>query len=232
MRVLIVQNYDNTGLGLVGHALQEAAAQVDLRKPYEGDDLPADSSGHDALVVLGGAQNALADEQFPYFPALLELVRDFERNDRSVLGICLGSQLLARAFGGDNSIGTAPEFGWQRVTLTDHAREDAVLAGLPPSFPIFQWHDDTFSLPQAAVRLAGNGTAENQAFRVGRAAYGFQFHFEADRALVGEWSAAFADTIAARRPDWAGRLDEEMERNGTAADESGLAIARAWVATI
>ncbi|TGR36822.1 type 1 glutamine amidotransferase, partial [Mesorhizobium sp. M8A.F.Ca.ET.198.01.1.1] len=117
----------------------------------------------------GGAQNALDDEICPYFPALLDLTRDFTDKNRSVLGICLGSQLLARAFGGTNQIGGATEFGWHKVSLTPDAKSDAVLGGLPESFPIFEWHDDTFGLPENAVRLAGSTVAENQAFRLGRA---------------------------------------------------------------
>ncbi|MBZ9674430.1 type 1 glutamine amidotransferase [Mesorhizobium sp. ES1-1] len=232
MRVLVVQNYDNTGLGQVGTALAEAGADLDLRLPYKGDKLPEDAAGHDAMIVLGGGQNALADDDYPYFPSLLELTRDFAEKDRAVLGICLGSQLVARAFGGENRIGGANEFGWQGVTLMADAKTDPVLADLPEKFPIFQWHDDTFVLPDNAVRLAGNDVAENQAFRIGRAVYGFQFHFEADSPMVKDWSASFATTIAERHPYWAGNLDVEMARNGPEADAAGLAIARAWVATI
>ncbi|ESY98916.1 type 1 glutamine amidotransferase [Mesorhizobium sp. LNHC209A00] len=232
MRVLVVQNFDNTGLGQVGAALAEAGADLDVRLPYKGDALPGDATGHDAMVVLGGGQNALDDEEYPYFPALLELTRDFAGKDRAVLGICLGGQLVARAFGGVNRIGGANEFGWRGVLLTPDAKADPVLSALPETFPIFQWHDDTFELPDDAVRLAGNDVAENQAFRVGRAVYGFQFHFEADRPLVKDWSSSFAPTIAARHPDWAGELESEMARNGPDADAAGLAIARAWVATI
>lgn len=115
MRVLVVQNYDNTGLGQVGAALAEAGADLDLRRPYKGDALPDDATGHDAMVMLGGGQNALADDDYPYFPVLLELTRDFAAKDRSVLGICLGSQLVARSFGGENQIGGASEFGWHKV---------------------------------------------------------------------------------------------------------------------
>ncbi|PDQ18539.1 GMP synthase, partial [Mesorhizobium sanjuanii] len=172
MRVLVVQNYDNTGLGQVGAALAEAGADLDLRRPYQGEALPEDAAQHDAMVVLGGGQNALADDDYPYFPALLELTRDFAGKDRAVLGICLGSQLVARAFGGENRIGAANEFGWCGVSLTPDAKVDPVLGALPENFPIFQWHDDTFALPENAVRLAGNDVAENQAFRIGRAVYG------------------------------------------------------------
>lgn len=232
MRVLVVQNFDNEGLGQIGAALVEAGADIDLRRPYRGDALPQDSGGYDAMVVLGGAQNALDDELCPYFPGLLDLTRDFAERDRAVLGICLGGQLVARAFGGENQIGGASEFGWHEVALTAAANADPVLAALPEKFPIFEWHDDTFVLPERAVRLAGNAVAENQAFRIGRAVYGFQFHFEADRPMVRDWSTSFAPLIAERHPEWAGRLDDEMARNGPQADAAGLAIARAWVATI
>ena len=184
------------------------------------------------MVVLGGAQNALDDEKYSYFPALLELVRDFIDADKSVLGICLGGQLVARAVGAENQIGGAEEFGWHSVSLTDAAAGDAVLGSLPTEFPIFQWHDDTFTLPPGAVRLASNAVAANQAFRIGRAGYDIQFHFEADTSLVRLWSAAFASTIAASHPNWDSRLEREAERHGPGADAIGLEIARAWVRTI
>lgn len=232
MRVLVVQNFDNTGLGQVGTALAEAEAEVDVRKPYLGDTLPADAASHDGLVILGGGQNALADDAHPYFPALLDLIRDFAARDHAVLGICLGGQLVARAFGGKNQIGGATEFGWQRIALTDEARADPVLATLPSHFPIFEWHDDTFSLPDEAVKLAESSAVPNQAFRMGRAVYGFQFHFEADCKLVHIWSDVFSDFIASHQPGWAQRLDGEMATNGQQADAAGLAIARNWVAAI
>lgn len=229
MRVLVVQNYDNTGLGQVGAALAEVDAVLDLRVAHRGDSLPADASGHDAAVILGGGQNALADDDYPYIPALLDLIRDFDRRDRAMLGICLGSQLMARAFGGTNQIGGASEFGWQKVGLTEAAREDPVLGKLPNEFSIFQWHDDTFTLPPDVAHLASSAVAANQAFRVGRAGYAVQFHFEADCRLVREWNGLFADYLAERQPDWAVRHAAEEARHGPEADAVGHAISRAWV---
>jgi GMP synthase-like glutamine amidotransferase len=232
LRVLIIENFDNTGLGQVGSALEEAGAGIDLRRAQRGDPLPDTVNGHDAIVVLGGGQNALADDACPWFPALLDLIREFERQDRSVLGICLGGQLLARAFGAENHIGTASEFGWHRVDLTEAAKADAVLGLLPARFPIFQWHDDTFSLPERAMHLARNATAEHQAFRIGRATYGVQFHFEADRRLVRQWNQDFASSIGQWYPDWPARFESEEALHGPDADAAGLSIARAWVKTI
>lgn len=232
MRVLIVQNAEGTGPGQVAAALDEAGAQIDLIHAHRGQALPNGPDSHDALVVLGGGQNALADAESPWLPELCRLMRAFGDADRSVLGICLGSQLLARAYEGENIIGGASEFGWRQVALTQEGEADSVFAGLEASFPIFQWHDDTFRLPRGAVRLAGGVDVRNQAFRVGRAAYGVQFHFEADRRLVAEWSSAFAGLLAARQPDWPQRHPVEAARFGAQADAAGLAIARGWVRTV
>ncbi len=231
MRVLVVQNFGDEGIGQLAVAFDEAGAEVDVRRPYEGDELPA-GDGYDALVVLGGPQNARDDAGSPYFPQLLGMMREFGNDGRSVLGICLGSQLLARAYDAENIIGGADEFGWCTVTRTGEGAVDAVLAAAPDSFPIFQWHEDTFTLPAGATRLAGSDVAVNQAFRVGRAAYGIQFHFEADQAHVRHWNEAFAESLKAHQPGWLEGYEDEAARHGAAADAVGLAIARAWVATI
>ena len=232
MRVLIVQNYEGTGLGQIGKALEEARADIDLRNAHLGEELPENAESHDAIVVLGGGQNALDDEAYPYIPSLLSLMRDFTSRDKAVLGICLGSQLLARAHGGRNIIGTASEFGWSPVSVTGEGAADPLLREVPQDFRIFQWHDDTFTLPAGALRLATGSVAENQAFRIGRATYGFQFHFEADTNLVRDWSRDFAGTIASRRPHWQDQYPQDERDYGAAADAAGLAIARAFVSTI
>lgn len=232
MRILVVRNYANTSLGQVGAALAEANATVELVRADLGETLPGDPAGHDGLVVLGGGQNALADAESPWLPRLCRLMRDFGDSGRSVLGICLGSQLLARAYGGENIIGGASEFGWHEVGLTPEGAQDPVFDGLPAAFRSFQWHDDTFILPRGAVRLAGSLAVHNQAFRVGRAAYGFQFHFEADRPMVDGWSDVFADWLAERQPDWSERRAADAARFGDEADAAGLAIARGWVRTL
>ena len=108
----------------------------------------------------------------------------------------------------------------------------AELNELPASFPTFQWHDDTFTLPEGAVRLAESPAAANQAFRIGRAAYGIQFHFEADRDMVRSWSETFAAWLAESQPGWAARMQEEAALHGPQSDETGLTLARAWVAAI
>lgn len=232
MRVAIVENTRITHHGQVGVALHEAAARIDLYKPFAGQPLPDGPDGFDALVVFGGEQSALDDATRPYLPRLAALMRQASQAGRAVLGICLGAQVLARGFGAENRLGAASEFGWCDVRLTDAGRADPVLGGLGADFPIFQWHADTFTLPEGAVHLAASDGATAQAFRIGRATWGTQFHFEASRAVVADWARTFPEAVARQDAGFAAALPRLAATRGAQADAAGLAIAQAFVAQI
>ena len=231
MRVAIIENTAVTHHGLIGVALHEAGARVDVYKAFRGA-LPSAQDGYDGLVVLGGDQSAVDDQDHPYLASIAALMRAMTDQGRAVLGICLGSQLLARAYGAENHLGTASEFGWCDVALTEAGKADPVLGHLPASFPIFQFHTDTFTLPEGAVHLAQTKTAPNQAFRMGRATYGTQFHFEANRSVVADWTREFPEIVEARQMGWAEVHPALAKTLGVGSDAAGLAIARAWVALI
>ena len=232
MHVLVIENMPHSDLGLVGIALTEAGARLDVRKAYAGDPLPMGPEPYDAMVVLGGEQSALDDDLHPYLPALVRLMRRFTETNRSVLGICLGSQLLARAHGGDNRLGVAPEFGWQEVALTVAGQADTVLSAAGAHFRAFEWHSDTFTLPPMAEVLAWNDAVPLQAFRIGRASYGMQFHFEAGTAVIARWKEIYRDQIDRIDAGWLSRSAALEAQHGAASDAAGLALARAWVRTI
>jgi GMP synthase (glutamine-hydrolysing) len=151
---------------------------------------------------------------------------------KPVLGICLGSQVLARAHGAENHIGNAPEFGWHPVNVTAVGRDDPVLSAAGPTFPSFQWHSDTFTLPYGAAHLATSVAVPMQAFRVGASSYGFQFHFEASRPVVDAWLRLWPDHVDREAPGWRARHASEAAASGAPSDAAGLAIARAWVALV
>jgi GMP synthase-like glutamine amidotransferase len=232
MRVAIIENTSGTQHGQVGVALAEAGAIIDQYRPYLGQALPVNPAGFDALVVFGGEQSALADETHSYLGPLSNLMRQAIEADKAVLGICLGGQLMARGFGGRNYIGTAPEFGWVDILPTDAARHDPFFSAVSGGFSAFQWHSDTFDLPEGAVHLAQSAGAMQQAFRVGRAGYATQFHFEANRNVVAEWSQRFPDPIEAMSPGWQSRHLALANTFGPMADAAGLTLARAFVAQI
>jgi GMP synthase-like glutamine amidotransferase len=232
MRVLVIENFTGTPLGQVEPALRDARMEIDLRQAWQGAPLPPDGAGYNGLVVLGGEQSALDDADYPYLPHVARLTRSFTAADKPVLGICLGAQLVARGAGATNILGRPVEFGWHEVRPTAAGKADPVLAALGDGSPTFHWHLDTFTLPPGAVHLASSAATEQQAFRLGRATYGIQFHFEADRPLVDLWSAQFAPVIATYAPDWETRRPADAARHGPRADALGAAIARAWVGLI
>jgi GMP synthase-like glutamine amidotransferase len=229
MRVLVIENYPKTTLGLVGQALSAAGAECRVLRTHLGDSLPARPHGFDALIMLGGAQDALDDQNHPYLKEEAALARAFGDADKAVLGICLGAQILARAYGAKNILGRPIEFGWHQVRTTEAGRADPVLQAMGGAAPLFHWHLDTFTLPPGAVHLATSDQTAMQAFRIRRAAYGIQFHFEAGTELVASWTRDFAEEIAAYAPDWPERRPAEAAKHGAAADTAGLALARAWI---
>ena len=228
MRVAIIENTVVTHHGQVGVALHERAARIDIFRPWKDGALPA-LGDHDAMIVFGGEQTALSDATHPYLPALARLMEETAATDRATLGICLGAQILARGLGAQNQIGGAEEFGWHPVqTLSP----DPVLQALPQTFPIFEWHSDTFTLPPGATHLATSPRAPVQAFRAHRAAYGMQFHFEASRAVVADWHRLFGADLDQMAPGWLQNYARNAATLGLQADQHGLDIARAWVALI
>ena len=231
MRIALVENTAITHHGQVGVALHEAGALVDLYRPFADGRLP-EPGAHDGLVVFGGEQSALDDAMHPYLPALAALMRDTAATGRAVLGICLGAQVFARGLGAENRLGVAREFGWCQIERGPEAADDPLLSALPAAFPATQWHADTFTLPEGARHLARNGAAEVQAFRWGRAGYGFQFHFEAHRAVVADWLRRFPDQVAALDAGFAAAHPARAASEGAEADAHGLALARAWVGCI
>ncbi|RZS91003.1 GMP synthase-like glutamine amidotransferase [Motilibacter rhizosphaerae] len=193
MTVLVVQHMPIEGPYLLGSALVRAGRPLDVRRVYAGAEVPADAAGLSGLVVMGGPMGAHSDEGFPTRRAELALLADAVERGVPTLGVCLGAQLLAVAAGGSAFPGTGLEVGWAPVTLTAEAADDPLLGGLPEVVEPLHWHGDTYALPPGAVRLAGSAAYEQQAFRVGRSAWGLQAHLEVDGAGVDAFVTEFAD---------------------------------------
>ena len=178
MTILVLQHCPVTPVGVLGETLQARGATLDIRMPHHGAALPETPEGFDGLVVLGGPMHAGDDAGYPAFPPMLALIRKFHEQAKPVLGVCLGAQLISRAFGGSVWPFGGLEIGFLPVRMTPAGRRDPLLKGLAPEFRIMQLHEDSFDMPAGAVRLMSNGVCANQGLRVGRTTYGFQFHFE------------------------------------------------------
>jgi len=140
-----------------------------------------------ALIILGGPMNADQIDSYPNLQTEVEVIREAIDRDMSVLGICLGAQLLAKALGGSVRPNPDREIGWYDVALTEEGAKDPVLSTFARQQCVFQWHEDGIQLPDEAVHLASSPASKVQAFRYGEHAYGFQFHLEVDSALIDRW---------------------------------------------
>jgi GMP synthase (glutamine-hydrolysing) len=140
-----------------------------------------------ALIVLGGPMNADEIDRHPNLAAEVDMIGEAVERGVSVLGICLGAQLLAKALGGSVRRNPVREVGWHDVELTPAGASDPVLATFSRRQRVFQWHEDGIELPNGCVHLARSEASEVQAFRYGDLAYGFQFHLEVDPSLINRW---------------------------------------------
>ena len=198
MRALVVTHTASESVGLLGDWLVAEGLDLDVVEPWNGDPLP-EALDHDALVVMGGPQQAYDDDSAPWLRRTKELLRAATAAELPVLGICLGAQLLAEATGGRVEPGAeGPELGARLVAKRDAASDDALFADLPLSPLVVQWHWDAIvELPPRALLLAASPRYVNQAFRVGRRAYGLQFHIETPPEMVRRWAASDADGVRA-----------------------------------
>jgi GMP synthase (glutamine-hydrolysing) len=138
----------------------------------------------DALVVLGGGMGVYEQDRLPHLREEIRLLRHCLTEEKPVLGICLGSQLLAAALGAEVARAPVKEIGFHPVSLTPEARDDRLFGPAPASFVAFHWHGDAFALPRGAVPLASSARTPLQAFRFGERAWGVQFHLETDEEVL------------------------------------------------
>jgi GMP synthase-like glutamine amidotransferase len=187
MRVVILQHISCESPGIYEEILVEKGASLFRVELDEGQQLP-DWKQFDAIIAMGGPMSVNDDGTIPWLTAEKRWVREAVLTNQPYWGVCLGSQLLAASLGARVYPGSKPEVGIMPVYLTGEAQNDAVFSGLPPEILTFQWHGETFDLPEGAVLLATSPLYPNQAFRWKRKAYGVQFHLEISSDSVKQWS--------------------------------------------
>jgi len=194
-KVTCFQHIDCEGPGSLSDILRERSVDLTVLRPFAGDPIPEDLG--DGLLVLGGPMGVYEEARYPWMTQELSAIRKCLDRSVPVLGICLGSQMLAHAAGGKVFKGEAgQEVGWFPIAVTPEGHRNVLLQGLGPSLEVFHWHGDTFTLPEGAERLAGSAKYPNQAFKIGRNAYGFQCHLEVTEPMVREWMRVYAKELA------------------------------------
>ena len=184
-RILAFRHVPFEGLGAIEPALLARGLAIDYADLYLPGAPAPDTAAYRALVFMGGPMSV--NDDLPYLRREEAYIRDAVARGIPVLGVCLGSQLIARALGASVRRNPVKEIGWFDIELTAAGREDPLFAGLQPREPMFHWHGETFDLPPGAELLASSERCRNQAFRVAPNVYAMQFHLEVTPAMIAEW---------------------------------------------
>jgi GMP synthase (glutamine-hydrolysing) len=193
-KILSVQNIACETLGTLEQMFKQDGFEIE-KVNAQSDPIPASSKGYGAIIILGGPMAVY--DNLPYLQREQELIKDAMKNDTPVLGVCLGSQLVAQAAGGRVYKGKQKEIGWSSVYVTPASSNDIFRGVTDKTIRVFQWHGDTYDLPSNAKMLAYSDLYP-QAFRIG-SAVGIQFHLEVDRNLIESWMKEYSSEVSAEK---------------------------------
>jgi GMP synthase-like glutamine amidotransferase len=188
MRVHWLQHAAHEDLGCIAPWLAARGAQVSMTALHRGAEPPAQPD-FDWLIVMGGPMNIYEHAAHPWLVAEKQLIGRALHAGRTVLGICLGSQLIADVLGGPVTRNAEPEVGWFEVQLNAAGRAHPLLADWPGAFEAFHWHGDTFAIPPGAQNLLHSEACAHQGYAWGPRVLGLQFHLEVTAADARRWFA-------------------------------------------
>jgi GMP synthase-like glutamine amidotransferase len=236
MHIFVIVNDFSGTTGIVGDRIIERGGYYEVCHPHvatayptQTNTLPGTGAGYDGLIVMGGAMDAFDDAGYPQFQNVLQLIRDFHEAGKPVLGICLGVQLITRAFAGAVYRHSGLEIGFTELTVTAAGCEDPLLRDLAARQWIFQWHQDTFDLPGQALLLMSGDNCRHQAIRIGDGTYGFQCHFEVTLDMVREWLRNGAAKLTAEHPQVLADSERQLQTHLAAAQRFGNTVTRRWL---
>jgi GMP synthase (glutamine-hydrolysing) len=199
-KILAIQHHRCETLGTIADALGAGGSGArkipyEVVRPFDGQAIPGGLEDFRGLIVLGGPMGVYEQDRHPFLRQELRLIEEALRQDKPILGVCLGSQLLASALGAPVTKGRKKEIGWHPITLRQSARLDPLWGELEPSFVAYHWHGDVFGLPSGSVSLASSELTAHQAFRHGRSAYGVLFHMEVTEESIRDMVETFRDEL-------------------------------------
>ncbi|ODS32500.1 MAG: glutamine amidotransferase [Candidatus Scalindua rubra] len=195
MKVIIVKHIDIEGPGTIADFLDDNDVPCEVIDIFNGESLPNSLSGTSAVIILGGPMNVYEEDKYSFLKQEDEFLKEVIEEDLPTLGFCLGAQLIAKAKGTIIKKAPEKEIGWFKVSLNENGSNDPIFQGFPGEFDVFQWHGDTFDIPDGAVKLAESKLCTNQAFRIGNNVYGLQFHIEVTDEMIYQWMDSYRSEI-------------------------------------
>lgn len=182
--VLIIKHIDIEGPGTLEDFFKQNNWQIKVVDLGNNDSLPP-LRECEAVISLGGPMNVYETDKYPFLKTEEDFLRAALKQEKPILGICLGAQMLAKTCGAKVKKAKQKEIGWYEVDLNDVAKTDILFQGIEDNLTVFQWHEDVFDIPKEGILLAKTKDI-NQAFRIGNA-YGLQFHLEVTPKMIKDW---------------------------------------------
>ena len=229
--VLVLQHTVAETPGTIAEVISQHGIGIHTVRSFIGEAVPTHLGDRVGLIVMGGPMGVYEDDKYNFLRNELHLIEQVLQENKPVLGICLGSQLLAAVLGADVKKGVQKEIGWYPVQLSKGALLDTIWKEAPQKFTAFHWHGDVFNVPEDAVLLASSELTPCQAFRYGTNAYGLLFHLEATEGIINDMVRAFDDELARARID-ARRITKEVRNNLPASQKIGTAVFDRWCALL
>jgi GMP synthase-like glutamine amidotransferase len=199
MNALIIKHVEIEGPGLIEDYLKQEKILYQILNLTPSLHFPKlDDLTH--IVILGGPMNVYEVDRYPFLREEDLFIKEAIQRGKSILGICLGAQLIAKALGGKVFKAPVKEIGWYDVSLTRIGSIDPLFSNLPKTFSVFQWHEDTFEIPHSAILIATSFFVPYQAFRYGDKAYGLQFHLEVTQEMIHQWMETYGEEFKESQP--------------------------------
>lgn len=190
--ILILKHISVEGPGSLGEFFKNTGRETETVELGKKDKLPRSFLGIDGIIILGGPMNVYEEEKYPFLKDEDVFLKKAINAGIPILGICLGAQLIAKAAGAKVKKAQQKEIGWYNVNLTADGKADPLFKNSDNELKVFQWHEDTFEIPENAVLLATSKSCRNQAFRLGKNTYGLQFHIEVTADMIESWSKEYS----------------------------------------
>lgn len=226
---LVIRHVAFEDLGSFVAPLQRQGYRIHYREAGMDDLAQVDALAPELMVVLGGPICANDEGDYPFLRNEIHLLQQRLHDNRPTLGICLGSQLMARALGAQVYPGVHKEIGWAPLQLTQAGRSSCLGHLAPELTPVLHWHGDTFDLPSGATRLASTPVCENQAFAWGACGLALQFHPEVTVAGLERWFIGHTLEIAHTPDVTVAQLRTETGRWGAKLESQGPQCLMAWL---
>lgn len=195
LRVLVLQHADPEHPGLIADAVYAVGGALETIRGDLGQAAPSSLDGYAGLIIMGGPQSVYEEDKFPYLRVEKQLALEAIDNNIPLIGVCLGSQIIADVLGSEVHPSGSVEIGWKDIARSAEIAANPVLSALPETFTPLHWHGDVYDFPNGATSIGSSEMTSVQGFTYGETTYAPLFHLEMTEQQITDMATLFPDDI-------------------------------------